>query len=79
MSMAAKTKPDRLISDILIALAKQDFEIRLVEGGGLVVFDLLYEKEGQIRPMPPQFVGLVFNNADRIGEWLEREAHASDP
>jgi hypothetical protein len=62
------------------ALAKQDFEVRLIEDGAVVIFDLLYEKGGQIRPTPPQLARLVFNNVERIGEWLEeqeREAHGA--
>jgi hypothetical protein len=63
------------VSEILIALAKQDFEARLIEGGALVIADLQYEHGGELplRAPPPALVKLVFDNADRIGRWLEQD------
>jgi hypothetical protein len=63
------------VSGILIALAKHDFEARLIEGGGLVIADLRYKhSQGlRLRAPPPQLADLVFANADRIGRWLERD------
>jgi hypothetical protein len=65
-------------AQLVVALAKNDFEIRLIEGGALAIFDLRYEPGCQIRPVPSVFVKAVFDNADRIGRWLERD-DASDP
>jgi hypothetical protein len=64
------------VSEIVVALARQGFEARLVEGGGLVIADLRYQpgKGMQLRQPPEGLARLVFNNADRIGQWLERGA-----
>jgi hypothetical protein len=65
-------------AQLVVALAKDDFELRLTETGALMIFDLRYEKGGQLRAPPPGFVKLVFDNAEKIGGWLE-EAHDPDP
>ena len=59
------------IFEILFALAKQDFEVRLIAGGALVIADLRYERGRPLREPLPAHVKLVFANAERIGRWLE--------
>jgi hypothetical protein len=60
------------VPDILLTLMRAGFEARLVEGGGLVIFDAQYKSGRQIRPTPPALSRLVFSNADRVGRWLEK-------
>jgi hypothetical protein len=69
------------LSEIFAALAKFDFEARLLEGGGLAIFDLRYQpgKGLQLRQPPEGLARLVFNNAERIGAWLEGETEEDGP
>jgi hypothetical protein len=59
-----------------LGFAKFGFEVRLIEGGALVIADLRYRsgQDLQLREPPLQVTRLVFKNADRIGRWLEQRS-----
>jgi hypothetical protein len=67
-------------------LAKQGFEVRLIEGGALAIFDLRYPHGRPLRELSrgredhlTRLSKLVFDNADRIGRWLEHGTDEDEP
>jgi hypothetical protein len=60
------------VSALLLALARDDFEVRPIEGGGLAIFDLRWKRGYRLRPPNPLLAKAVFDDANRISRWLER-------
>jgi hypothetical protein len=63
------------VPEVLLALAKAGFAARF-DGGGLVIADLRYEPGYALRVPPPALIRLVFDNAERLGAWLEADGAA---
>jgi hypothetical protein len=70
----AEVVPFRVdIAALLLALARDDFEVRLVgESGALTIVDLRWKRGFRLRAPHPLLAKAVFGNADRIGRWLEK-------
>jgi hypothetical protein len=72
-----------VLSSILMALVKDDFELRLLEDGALAIFDRRWRPEFDVakvkrREPSRELVRLVFSHADELGRWLERRAVAAE-
>jgi hypothetical protein len=58
-------------AQVVVALARDDFEICLIEGDALAIFDLRYKPGHRLREPNALLRKYVFDNAERIENWLE--------
>jgi hypothetical protein len=69
--VTAATFTRATFAQAVVALAKDDFEIRLTDTGALVIFDLRYKPGLRLRAPNALLRKYVFDNADVPARWLE--------